>query len=208
MRTSIALLAFLSLNLLSFSYATTAIGISFPKVVPSHVTLYLNDSTIVNFTFTLVNGTAGSTCIGVPDSPQLQSNGTYVALNPSVGVPPFNGTMVITTKSNAVPGNYTVQLAGGCADPTTRGIAVVYLQVLNVQKPITSTTVTSIASTTIASGSTTIPPSATTVPPPTTYIPPPIKTAPNSTLIYTLIAIIVIAIIIIIAAFYKMKHKY
>ncbi|MGC8586578.1 MAG: hypothetical protein ACP5K5_03495, partial [Candidatus Micrarchaeia archaeon] len=205
MRTSIALLAFLSLSLLPFSYATTAIGISFPKVVPSHVTLYLNDSTIVNYTFTLVNGSAGSTCIGVPDSPQLQSNGTYVALNPSVGVPPFNGTMMITTKPNAVPGNYTVQLAGGCADPTTRGIAVVYLQVLGVQKPVTSTTAPS--TTTVAPGPTTVPPQSTSVPP-TTYIPPPIKTAPNSTLVYTLIAIIIIAIIIIIVAFYKMKHKY
>ncbi len=129
---------------LALSYGSTAIGISFPKVVPSHVTLYLNDSTTVNFTFTLVNGSAGVTCIGIPDSPQLQSNGTYASVAPSSGTPNFNGTMYIATKPNAVPGNYTVQLAGGCADPTTRGIAVVYLTVLPAQKPVTTTITTTI----------------------------------------------------------------
>jgi len=194
------------------SFASTAIGVSFPKVVPSHVTLYLNDSRIVNFTFTLYNGSAGTTCIGIPNSEQLQANGTYTNVVPSSGIPNFNGTMTITTKPNAVPGNYTVQLAGGCADPTTHGIAVVYLQVLNMQKPMPATTTIPTTTTTPSNTITTIPTTSipsTTVPATSTIYPtpPPTPTSSNA-IIYILVAIVIIAVIIIIAAFLKLRSKY
>ncbi|MCL4373704.1 MAG: hypothetical protein M1360_02370 [Candidatus Marsarchaeota archaeon] len=202
----VSLLAFTMM--LAVSFASSAIGVSFPKVAPSHVTLYLNDSTTVAFSFVLYNGTAGTTCIGIPNSPQLQANGTYTSVSPPSGVPPFNGTMYITTKPNAVPGNYTVQLAGGCADPTNHGIAVVYLTVLPQQKPVTITT--TVATTTVPSNSITSSVPPTTTPPTTiaTVVPPPITTTNNTTLVYILVVIIVIAIIVIIAAFYKMRHRY
>ncbi|MGC8495586.1 MAG: hypothetical protein ACP5MX_00010 [Candidatus Micrarchaeia archaeon] len=195
---------------LALSYGSTAIGISFPKVVPSHVTLYLNDSTTVNFTFTLVNGSAGVTCIGIPDSPQLQSNGTYASVAPSSGTPNFNGTMYIATKPNAVPGNYTVQLAGGCADPTTRGIAVVYLTVLPAQKPVTTTITTTIPPTNSITTPTTIVPTTTvpTSPTSTIYTPPTAPPPASNSIIYILLIIIVIALVIIVFAFWKLKSKY
>ncbi|MGC8651868.1 MAG: hypothetical protein ACP5UH_01285 [Candidatus Micrarchaeia archaeon] len=195
--------------MLATSFASTATGVSFPKVIPSHVTLYLSDSTTVAFSFVLYNGTAGTTCIGIPNSQQLQADGIYTNVVPSSGVPPFNGTMGITTKPNAVPGNYTVQLAGGCADPTNHGIAVVYLTVLDMQKPVTVTTVvtTTVPSNSVTTAPTTVP--STTPPPTTVYVtPPPSYSSGASSTIYILVTIIVIAVIIIIVAFYKMRHRY
>ncbi|MEM0150077.1 MAG: hypothetical protein QXW10_04230 [Candidatus Micrarchaeaceae archaeon] len=195
--------------MLVVSSASSAIGISFPKVMPSHVTLYLNDSTEVNFTFTLVNGTAGSTCVAIPNSQQLQADGIYTNVVPSMGTPNFNGTLGITTKPNAVPGNYSVQLGGACADPTDRGIAVVYLVVLSMQKPITVTTVptTTIPSNTVTTMPTTAPTTVPTTPTSTIYISPPTPSS-NSTVIYILVAVVIIAIIIIIAAFLKIRSRY
>ena len=185
--------------IITAAYASSYLGVAFPKVTPSHVTMYLNDSILVNFTFTLYNGTAGMTYPGIPNSPQLAANGVFASVAPS-GVPPFNGLMTIYTKANTTPGNYSVQLAGGGQDTTTHGIAIVYLTVLNSEKPVTSvtTTIPANSTTTHSTVPTTIVTTLTTVPPASSTL--------NTDYIIGIIAVIIIIVIIASVLVYSKKR--
>ncbi len=192
MRLNLLMVLGLFSMMITAAYASSYLGVAFPKVTPSHVTMYLNDSILVNYTFTLYNGTAGTTYPGIPNSPQLAADGVFTSVAPISGVPPFSGLMTIYTKANTTPGNYSVQLAGGGQDTTTHGIAIVYLTVLNTEKPVTSVTTTIPANSTTSHSTvpTTIVTTLTTIPQ--------AGSALNTN--YIVIAIVIVIIIVIIAS--------
>ncbi len=195
-----------SLTLSGVSFAqSTATGVAFPIVVPSHVTAYLNSINTVNFTVTLYNGTAGNTCAAIGNSGQLQQAGIRATIAPSTGVPPFNGVLSINVSGTTTAGNYTVQLGTACADPSSHGIAVVYLVVLNQVKPATTTTApatTMPPTTTVGGAPTTTAPTTTaaTIPPtaPPTFI--------STTVLVAVLAIVIIAIILL-ALWWYIRHR-
>lgn len=191
-----ALLFFSALGGVSFA-ANNATGVAFPIVRPSHVTAYLNSVSTVNFTITLYNGTAGKTCLAVGNSGQLIQTGIHATLSPSLGVPPFNGTMAINVSSSAAPGNYTVQLGTACADPSSHGIAVVYLVVLNQLRPTTT-----IASTSSITPTTTTSAAATTTAP---YTSPPVTTF--NTALAAIVIVVIIIIIVLLTLWWYIKHR-
>ena len=106
--------------------------------------IYLNDSLAIPFNVTLTSGTAGTTYLIVGNGAALQSKGIYVGLNPSSGVPPFNGILYINTNvaPGVVPGTYTLNIESGGADPIYPGTFNFTLTVLNTVKPTTTVSAT------------------------------------------------------------------
>jgi hypothetical protein len=185
------------------------IGTAVPSINPTNLTLNQGATGTVSFKIILINGSAGNTCLFIPNNNYLQSLNISASIYPDSGTPPFNGTLTIIAGKNTPPGtNYSVGLSPGCSDNLNghpRG--TVSLTVLGA--PVTTT----IATTTVSSNSTSNTPTTTVSKqptPPTTvaYTTSPTSTAgsPNNTyLMIAAIAILVIIIILIIVIWLTKK---
>lgn len=189
-------------GMMFISFAGSApIGVGFVTLNQTHLSLYKNTTTYINFKVTLYNGTAGNTTMGVtplPPTTSLLPNGVNIGFTNSSGVPPFGGQVVVTIAANAVPGNYTAGIETGGADNSRHGFPTMFITVYSTPKPVTTTAPTTTISPTNTS-KTTVPTSVSTVPTTTTTAPiiSPTVTASTAMLYYIIIAALVIVIIAI-----------
>ncbi len=171
--------------------------------LPSNIIyVHQGNSTNVNATVSLVNGTAsGSTLIAV-NAKNLSAKGITVYIPNGYGVPPYNSRMTISANSTTPVGNYTL---------------VLYESGNNQAKNYTNATIAVLSPTTpipVSSVSTTVPTS--TVPSnASTSAPTTVQSTPHSGIpagqeyMYLLAAVIVIIAIIIIAVVaYYSKHRF
>ena len=196
-RITFARLPIIAVVLLSFALAGMSFaqsGTSTISLNPTTITLHAGQSGTSAYTVTLVNGSAGSTCLFIPNNNELQAPAINItaSIYPDSGTPPFSGTLSIFTSRNSAPGTYAVRLAAGCADGLGgKPGAQVNLTIL---APVATTSIA--PTTTVTSHSTSAPTTApSTVPTtPTTTMP----YTPTSSSFYALLAIIIIIIVIII----------
>lgn len=204
---AIPLVVLFSITLVSF--ATTPTGVAFPKVSPSHVFLYLNSTTYINYTIGIYNGTASNVTVGT--SPALAPYGINIGFIPNSGLPPYSGKIRFQVNANATPGNYTAYLATSPSMADTHGVAAIYIVVYNRTIPTTSTS-TVPTTTTISSSKnvTTAPSTVPTTVPPTTTAPstsPPTTTILGPNTIEYLIGAIVVIVIIAIVVYLAVRRK-
>lgn len=192
-----------SAMIVGLSFAQSS-GTSIPSLTPSSLTLHQGSSGSVAFKVTLISGSAGSTCLFIPNNNYLQSVHIVASIYPDAGTPPFNGTLTVSAGANTPPGtNYTVGLATGCADGLNgnKG-ATLSLTVLGA--PITTTSPSSNATAPSTTTPTTAP--ASTTAPSYTTIPSTTPSSPNNTYVtVAVIAIIIIIIIMILAIWWTRK---
>ncbi|MCL5680235.1 MAG: hypothetical protein M1465_02760 [Candidatus Marsarchaeota archaeon] len=203
---SVMLLVFMSM----VSSASTVTGIAFVTLNQTHLFLYLNSTTHINYNVTLYNGTAGNTTMGVtPLKPTtaLLPNGVNIGFSKSSGVPPFSGILTVSIAANAIPGNYTAGIETGGADNSRHGFPTLFITVYNSTKPVTSTVPTTTVSPT---NTTTVSPTApttvpSTVPPITTTVSPTSTISPN--LLTYLVAAIVVIVVVSIIIYLAIRRK-
>jgi hypothetical protein len=191
--------------------AAASTGVASIRLNDTHATFYLNTSEIFAYNVTLYNGTAGKTYLGIGPSSALTANGIYTGLDPDTGTPPWNGTLFVKVLGNATAGNYTIPIGAVGADPSTHGIAVLYLSVLPYSKPV-STTTTIKTTTTIPSNSvtTSVLPTTTVLTTATTSIavvvPP--AAAISTTELYAIVSVIAIIVVVIVAVYLWNRNRW
>jgi hypothetical protein len=201
-------LAIFAAILVSFALLGTATaastGVASIRLNNTHATFYLNTSEIFTYNVTLYNGTAGKTYLGIGPSSALIANGIYTGLAPDTGTPPWSGTLLVRVLGNATAGNYTVPIGAVGADPSTHGIAVLYMSILPYTEPSTTTTTVK-TTTTIPSNSvtTSVLPTTTVLTTATTSIAA-VATQPvalSATELYVIVSIIAIIVVVIVAVY-------
>jgi hypothetical protein len=203
---SISTIVFLSMVMVSFAASSTVIGVASVTLNQTHLFLYLNSTTHINYTVTLYNGTAGNTTMGVtPLKPTvaLLQNGVNIGFSNPSGIPPFSGVLTVSIAANAIPGNYIAGVETGGADNSRHGFPSLFITVYNRTAPVTTTAPTTTIKPTNTTTVTSVAPTTTptTVPPPTTTVAPTPTLNPNllTYLIVAIVIIIVIAVIIYLA---------
>ncbi len=199
-----------SFALLGTSSAAST-GVASIRLNNTHATFYLNTSEVFAYNVTLYNGTAGETYLGIGPSSALIANGIYTGLTPATGTPPWSGTLYVKVLDNATAGNYTIPIGAVGADPSTHGIAVLYMSVLPYAKPVTTTTTVK-TTTTIPSNSvtTSVLPTTTVLTTATTSIAAvTTQTMPLSTTeLYTIVSVIAIIVVVITAIYWWNKKRW
>lgn len=119
-------------------------------IAVNKTTIYLNSTTIVNFSVNLVSGTAGYTYLVLGNSLPLLQSGISIGFAPQVATPPFTGVIYISTYANPkkiVPGTYTFAIVSGGADPTVPGTFNLTVTVMNSTKPSSAISTSTIPAT-------------------------------------------------------------
>ncbi|MCL5007281.1 MAG: hypothetical protein M1164_01205 [Candidatus Marsarchaeota archaeon] len=201
----------ISFALLGISAAAPT-GVTSIRLNNTHATFYLNTSEIFAYNVTLYNGTAGETYLGIGPSSALIANGIYTGLAPDAGIPPWNGTLFVKVLGNATVGNYTIPIGAVGADPSSHGIAVLYMSVLSYSKPSTTVTTTVKNTTTIPSNSvtTSVLPTTTILTTATTSIAavttPPVQI--STTELYIIVSIVAIIVVVIVAVYLWNRRRW
>ncbi|MCL4404381.1 hypothetical protein M1583_00100 [Candidatus Marsarchaeota archaeon] len=202
----IAIPVLILLSFVMVSFATTPTGVAFPKVNPSHLSVYLNSTDYINYTITVYNGTASPVTVGT--SPAVAKYGVNVGFIPNSGLPPYSGKIRLYITPNATPGNYTLYLATSPNMSNTHGVAVIYLVVYNRTAPTTSTSTVATTSTVSPTSPTTVAPTAPTTVPPSTTVPPTTSITNPLLLEYVVIAVVVVVVVAILVYLLIRRNRF
>ena len=206
-----AFIATFALAILVSLTGAQVVGTSTFKLPSSVIYVHQGNSTNLNGSVTLVNGTASGSTLTVVNSKNLSSEGITVYLPNGYGTPPYFPRMTISASSTTPVGNYTIVFYEA-GDDQALSNTLATLVVLSPSTPIpaTSTVATTLPTTTMPVNNTgkNLTTAPTTIPT-TVSGNPPTTISYNATYAYIIIAVVVIVVLIIIAlAIYWRHHKF
>ncbi len=182
------------------------VGTSKLTLSTSVIYVHQGNSTNLNGTVALVNGTASGSTLVVVNSKNLSAEGISVYLPNGYGVPSYSPRMTVSVNATTPVGNYTIIFYESGDDQALNNTPAT-LVVLSPSTPLPTTSVTPTTITPSNGTSTAVTSTPTTVPTTVSGTAPP-GIFSNMEYVYLIIAAIIIVIIIIAAVVaYYSKHR-